>query len=370
MGSVANMDTLLQAIKSAALQPEAWADVQKEISKLMGANGSQLASVDHSRNNEFWSRSTTPGLDRVMESVGPMCEPVLYAAANPHWRRFVDYDYIDEAGMDRSEFYRLNAQYDIRYRLGLRLIDHPSISRALVVFWESQHGHPDRPDYEKIDRYSELLRLSAHVSLAMGQDLSAERLLLENLERSRSAALVVDAEGEIKLANQLLDPILIERDGIGVVHRTLTLEDRVGQAKLINLIRKASGAAINNLPQGGGVVSAKRSSGLPAYLVLASPLPRKEQFLGDAKGLVLVVIHDPAKPTQVHRTIFMDGFGMTAAEADVSAWFLQGASLDEIAKRRGVSLHTVRQQLKDILRKTGTHRQAELAALLATLSRY
>ena len=86
-------------------------------------------------------------------------------------------------------------------------------------------------------------------------------------------------------------------------------------------------------------------------------------------GLVLIVIHDPSGSVAIERQVFMNGFGLSEAEADVAVWFLKGSPLEEIASRRGVSLHTVRQQLKEILRKTGTHRQAELAALLASVAR-
>ena len=44
-----------------------------------------------------------------------------------------------------------------------------------------------------------------------------------------------------------------------------------------------------------------------------------------------------------------------------------GETLQEIAEREFLSLHTVRVHIRDILRKTGTHRQSELVRLLHLL---
>jgi DNA-binding CsgD family transcriptional regulator len=60
-----------------------------------------------------------------------------------------------------------------------------------------------------------------------------------------------------------------------------------------------------------------------------------------------------------------DLFGLTRAEGAVAAALGRGSALDEIADDLGVGPATVRSHLKRILAKTGTHRQAEAAALLA-----
>lgn len=60
-------------------------------------------------------------------------------------------------------------------------------------------------------------------------------------------------------------------------------------------------------------------------------------------------------------------FGFTQAEADVCVNLCKGQGLLEIAGARGVSVGTIRQQVKMCLHKTHTHSQAELVSkLLAT----
>lgn len=57
-------------------------------------------------------------------------------------------------------------------------------------------------------------------------------------------------------------------------------------------------------------------------------------------------------------------FHLTPAEAQIALGIAGGETLAAIAKARGASVSTARTQLKCVFAKTGTHRQAELVALL------
>ena len=55
--------------------------------------------------------------------------------------------------------------------------------------------------------------------------------------------------------------------------------------------------------------------------------------------------------------------GLTRSEALIVLGLVQGDSLNQIAAARGVSISTVRNQVKSAMAKTATNRQAELAVL-------
>jgi DNA-binding CsgD family transcriptional regulator len=57
-------------------------------------------------------------------------------------------------------------------------------------------------------------------------------------------------------------------------------------------------------------------------------------------------------------------FDLTPAEAQIALGIAGGKTLAAIAEARSVSVSTAREQLKSVFVKTGTHRQAELVALL------
>jgi DNA-binding CsgD family transcriptional regulator len=58
---------------------------------------------------------------------------------------------------------------------------------------------------------------------------------------------------------------------------------------------------------------------------------------------------------------------LTSAEAKVASLVAAGASPEEIAVELEVSRETVRNQIKAVFGKTETHRQSELAALVARI---
>jgi DNA-binding CsgD family transcriptional regulator len=82
----------------------------------------------------------------------------------------------------------------------------------------------------------------------------------------------------------------------------------------------------------------------------------------------LLIFLDIRDSGELDRDLLQRVFGLTRAEASLAQWLARGCSLQETAEKRGVSVGTARMQLKSILAKTHTRRQAELIRLLARLS--
>ena len=61
-------------------------------------------------------------------------------------------------------------------------------------------------------------------------------------------------------------------------------------------------------------------------------------------------------------------FGLTPAEAEMTARLANGESLEAIAEARSVCVDTVRTQLRTVFKKTGTHRQGELVCAVGRLA--
>ncbi len=61
--------------------------------------------------------------------------------------------------------------------------------------------------------------------------------------------------------------------------------------------------------------------------------------------------------------------GFSAAEAEVACQLMNGHNIKQIAQARGVSLWTVRAQVRAVLQKAGVRRQMQLAQLLLALPR-
>ncbi len=83
---------------------------------------------------------------------------------------------------------------------------------------------------------------------------------------------------------------------------------------------------------------------------------------------LLVLLVDPEDCPDLSYSLLQQVFGLTKGEARLASGLLCGQSLEEIAEAHGVSVGTVRSQIKTLFSKTGTHRQAELVGLLTRLA--
>lgn len=82
--------------------------------------------------------------------------------------------------------------------------------------------------------------------------------------------------------------------------------------------------------------------------------------LGNALACSTILILSRPEVREVSAGDLAGLLGLTQAEAKISLLLADGLTAEEIADRRGVSLHTVRNQIKSALAKTGARRQVEL----------
>ena len=170
-------------------------------------------------------------------------------------------------------------------------------------------------------------------------------------------ALVFDLAGRVLVANELAQQ----------------LSDHVhwrGQDRFALKDSKADGllrGAMETLQSEG--VESNRSfpvRGPDAQVALIAhvvPLRRSARDLFSQCVGVLILM--PAKTPQAPSVELVQSlFDLTAAEARVARSLTMGQTVDEIASEKGVSSHTVRTQVRGVLEKTGSRRQADVIALL------
>jgi DNA-binding CsgD family transcriptional regulator len=85
---------------------------------------------------------------------------------------------------------------------------------------------------------------------------------------------------------------------------------------------------------------------------------------GEAVSVAFLANPDtgPVSTTEVLEQLY----SLTPAEAELVRMLSEGLSLDEVATARGVTMNTVRSQLKQVFSKTDTKRQGELVRLVLT----
>ena len=83
--------------------------------------------------------------------------------------------------------------------------------------------------------------------------------------------------------------------------------------------------------------------------------------------IAMLTIVDPQGNREALARMLARLYRLTAAETALALCLRNGMSMRDYATTRNLSIHTVRNQLRAVLDKTGTHRQGELIALINSL---
>ena len=108
----------------------------------------------------------------------------------------------------------------------------------------------------------------------------------------------------------------------------------------------------------------ERRSGKRPYEILVTPTSPHRLCVGGSHAAALIFVTDPERTPRSFDQHLKQLYALTPAETELAKQLMTGASPAQIADERGVSVHTVREQLKNLQAKTTTRRQSELVGLL------
>ena len=192
-----------------------------------------------------------------------------------------------------------------------------------------------------------------------------EEQVLAVLEALGCGGLILDEKGRVLQTNSkarryLGSDLDLRKRGNG--------DGLASNAEMQVALRNALKASTKVLPQLGEFITVPRPASRPLLLrsIRFPESAEGEQPVGPSAAIVVLDMDDCPQPDeQLLREVFL----LTPAQTRLARQLSRGDSLGEIAEGAGVSLGTLRVQLKALFMKTGTRRQGELVALLAHLSR-
>jgi len=202
--------------------------------------------------------------------------------------------------------------------------------------------------------------------LALGLRAARQEALLDSLATFDCGALLLDRRGKVLRMNAKAEAIMAP--GIAVRAGMLTAVGRDCDKALQKLIGSviARGPLYQAEPIGAVPIA---RPGKPPLLVRGAPLARSAQDSIFRQARAVLMIVDPEAQLVPQAPVLRQVFGLTRAEASVAHALCTGRDIEEIAQMRGVSVGTLRNQVKTICVKTDTRRQAKLVALLLRYAR-
>jgi DNA-binding CsgD family transcriptional regulator len=351
---------LIDRIYECSVVPELWPGVLDDLASLVEARGGLLFSA---RTALCWTASG-PVRDVFDEYVSQgwfnRCSRRVCLMSQTQPSFFVEQDFWSEAELDADPIYRdFFRPHGLGWSAGTGLRIPTGDNIVVSIERTFERGPVEAEHVERLNALRPHLARSALVSARLG--LQRAQGATEALTALGLPALVLDETGRVVEANALM-AALPERIGPGAGDR-LVLSDRRAQAQLTEALSTVSASA-------GPVactVPLRDAVGRATMVLHLMPVRRSaHDIFGRGYALLLAtpVAADRAPSADLMRSLF----DLTVSEARVARGLAKGMALEAIAADGGVAITTVRSQLRRVLEKTGCTRQAEVAALLASVA--
>jgi DNA-binding CsgD family transcriptional regulator len=354
--------TLVDRIYESAFVPEVWPKVLGDLAELVdGRTGFLFVSRDDIHG---WSCSNQVGL----EAVGPLVKNG-WIARSERFRRITDRrhsgfvtedDIYSREELKTDPFYR-----DLLYPRGLGWAAgttvHLPTGDAFIIGVEREYVR--RP--VEADRVARLDGIRPHLGraalMSSRMRLGQANTISATLGAVGLAAAVLASDGKALASNALIDAIPegVQARAFGRLGFADKAADRLLREALDHVDVQDSGT-VRSFP-----VRGTDGQAILIAHVIPVRLSARDIFSRSAAVLVLTPV---ALPTAAPVELVQSLFDLTPAEARVARNLAAGKTADAIADDGGVSINTVRAQVRAVLEKTGCGRQVDVVALLTAIS--
>lgn len=355
---------LVEALYEAALNPEGWQGMASRIANAFEAGSCALQIRDEAAPQTALLCMTDNYDAKSINDYAAYfyaCDPYVDGAMKLGvGKQILGQELIAESSFLNSEMYNdFGKRIGVCHITGAMLAVSPTALAGIGIHRAYGETQFDVQDKEVVGlllpHLTRALQLHARIN-----GLKRDRQIgFETLEALSVGVMVVSNTGRLLFANRLAERLLRLGQGITVSHGHLHAQIAARNPALQKAIRDASLVVTGGSVSAGGIIAMPRHEASSLSLVIC-PAPSGavgNDLLGSAAIIFVNNPDDKCTPTQA---ALIEQFRLTPAEARLTAGLLDGEQLEECAARIGISLHTVKVQLRQVFAKTGCSRQAEL----------
>jgi DNA-binding CsgD family transcriptional regulator len=271
-----------------------------------------------------------------------------------------------QASYYRSEFFNDWARaQDIHHGVCGTIFQDGGRSVQLLVQRTCDQGHYTEAETDFFNFFVPHLQQA----LLLGSRITADRARSAAIARAAGEEtlpfVLLNHDLRIVFASPAAEFLLATAAGLTVQAGRLGLADEGADRRLQQLLRASLAAAAARSPApAGGMTAAPRAAGSTLQLLVRPIHPDIPVVAGEPPAYVAVYFYDAAQPVRLDPPRLAQLYALSEAEIRVAAALAAAPDLAEVARRCGISLHTVRSHIKAIFAKTGTNSQTGLVKLL------
>lgn len=349
---------IIDRIYEASFVPDLWPAVLSDVADLTASKGGLLLSTREKTLSWTASDSVYGAFDEYLKGGWfKRCGRRVCLLEKAHSAFLTELDYWTEEELESNDIYRdFFYPRELGWSAGTGLVMPTGDHIVISVERNHEHGPIESTHIETLNA------LRPHIARA---SMIAARMGLQ------TATTTKDAFAKLSIPTFLLD-----LDGAGIecsdevenlsgaimwgANDRLVLTD--GDAN--ELLQKA----LATLDQRSAVQSfaIKDADGRPTHVAHLVPVSGSAHDVF-AKGYAVLALNPIDQKAAPSLDLLRSLFDLTAAEAAVARELGGGVSAEAIAEKGGVSINTVRTQIRKIMEKTGSQRMPEVVSLISNL---
>jgi DNA-binding CsgD family transcriptional regulator len=348
-------------IYEASLQPALWEDVLRQITIITPSVSATLYAHERIAKTPIFHHSygDDPTFTAQYVSRWAASNPIVEAMAALSPGDVAPLGSIlDYAQFARTAFFqewgRPQGFCDV---INVMLERTPSRVASLSLIRADCHGMADEGAISRVKMLAPHVLRSVRIGRVLEHATVERQRLRQTLDGLGEAVLLLDPGGGIVHANDAARSLL---------HRGLSL-DTIARPSSARLGGAAKGK--NTTQSAADDVALVRTRDGVRRVCHLLPLghPLDDQNSSNYKNLRLAVIRERAESESATKTL-KSLFKLTPRERDVLFGLVEVGSLPATAAALGIAVNTARSHLKSLFLKTGTHRQAQLVALVSEVA--
>ena len=365
MRKLKEFSNLLEKIYSAAINPDEYKGLASEIAAYMGSHSAVIQHRDTETGDaklvSITENFTEKSLIDYGEHFYKVDEWVIRGSQTQLGKSFVGSDLISTREFENSECYADYGRFLGLYDTTASVFE---TSKGICAF--GVHRDKGDADFEENDRriFSLLIphiKNSLELHLKLSEQLGVNSFLLDALSKNGSAVIIVDALMSVKFINGSAETILKKVGSLVVINGRLHARSE----QISERMRSAVAGVVNVTVARSMELHIPANKGGVALKLKIAPVPGG-RFVNLSAGFLAAVFIETNSVSMSLDDTLIHRYRLTRAESRLALAIISGESLRQYSETKGVGIETVRTQMKQILSKTGTHRQLDFIKLVTS----
>ncbi|WP_289042679.1 response regulator [uncultured Aliiroseovarius sp.] len=174
--------------------------------------------------------------------------------------------------------------------------------------------------------------------------------------------VLLDQHGDVVHLNRAAQDMANNAEFITCRHSALHASDPLCDKALQQAISDTTEAVTEGSERVAGIILHRSRDGRSISALVCTLAPDPAHTTNQPR--IALFLSPPTDGKKVSEPLLIELFGLTPTEARVAAILARGARPSDVADELGVSQTTISFHMRNLFQKTGTHRQADLVALI------